>query len=51
MRVSELSEKAKLLIKNTAKKITGAKRREYIAEVTLEFFDGNARKSERELGV
>ena len=50
MQNGELSEKVKLIIKNAAKKMELAKRREYIATVTLEFFDGNARKAEREFG-
>lgn len=50
MQKEELSEKVKLIIKNAAKKMTLAKRREYLAIVTLEFFDGNTRKAEREFG-
>lgn len=50
MQKGELSEKVKLIIKDAAKKMELAKRREYIAKVTLEFFDGNARKAEREFG-
>jgi hypothetical protein len=29
-------------MKLTTKKLTGAKQREYLAEITLELFDGNA---------
>lgn len=37
-------------IKSAAKKLTGAKRRAYQAEITDEFFGGSARKAEREMG-
>jgi len=47
MQKEELSEKVKSIIKNAAKKMTLVKRREYLATVTLEFFDGNTRKAER----
>ena len=50
MQNAELSERVKLIIKDAAKKMALVKRREYIASVTLEFFDGNARKAEREFG-
>ncbi|MBF0103680.1 MAG: hypothetical protein HQK77_22500 [Desulfobacterales bacterium] len=47
MQISELSEGAKSIIKDSVSKMTGSKRREYLAAVTIEFFDGNARKAER----
>ena len=46
----KLAPQIKLFLKNAAKKLTGAKRRAFEAETTLDLFDGNARKAERELG-
>lgn len=46
----KLEAKIKLFLKSAAKKLTGAKRRAFEAETTLDLFDGNARKAERELG-
>ncbi len=43
-------EALKSVIKNATGKLTGAKRREYMAEITNEFLVGNARKAEREFG-
>ena len=37
-------------IKNAAKKLTGANRREFQAQVTLDHLDGNTRNAERQLG-
>jgi DNA-binding protein Fis len=48
--VVNLSEKFKKTLKNPAKKLTGAKRRELEAQTTLDYFQGNARKAEKELG-
>ncbi|GBC59217.1 transposase [Desulfonema ishimotonii] len=48
--MSEISDAMKRVIRNTAKKLKGAQKREFIAEVTLELLDGNARKAEREFG-
>ena len=45
-----MSEDTKSVIKNAANKLSGAKRREFIGEITIEFLDGNARKAEREFG-
>ena len=45
-----LSEKFKKTLKNAAKKLTGAKRREFEAQTTRDYFQGNARKAEKELG-
>ena len=50
MKKIEISEDIKSVIKNAANKLSGAKRREYIGEITIEFLDGNARKAEREFG-
>jgi len=48
--LSDLPETIKTAIKNTANKLSGARRRGFIAEVTLELLAGNARKAEREFG-
>lgn len=40
----------KSIIMSAAKQLTGAKRRAYEAEVTLEWFGGSARKAERDMG-
>ena len=37
-------------MKDAAGKLTGAERREFMARVTSEWFGGNARKAEREMG-
>lgn len=46
----KLSPNIKSRLKSAAKKLTGVKRRAFEAETTLELFEGNARKAERELG-
>ena len=48
--MTEISDAVRKVIRNTAKKLKGAQKREFIAEVTLELLDGNARKAEREFG-
>ncbi|MCI5151388.1 MAG: ISAzo13 family transposase, partial [Candidatus Electrothrix sp. MAN1_4] len=40
----------KQLIKDAARRLTGYKKREYIAQISLDYFEGNARKTEREMG-
>lgn len=45
-----MDEKTKATVKDAAGKLTGRKRREFIARVTSEWFGGNARKAEREMG-
>ena len=40
-------EALKSVIKNAASKLTGASKREYMAEITNEFLEGNARQAER----
>jgi transposase len=50
MKVRELSEEVKEILKNAAHKMTGATRRAYLAEVTVELCDGNARQAERIFG-
>ena len=46
----ELTEKVKKVIKDAAKKLTGYKRRQYVAQTTLDLLDGNARQAERIFG-
>jgi len=43
------SEK-KTLIKEAAKRLTGYKKREYLAKISIDYFQGSARKTEREMG-
>ncbi|MCD4844882.1 MAG: hypothetical protein K8R25_10390, partial [Methanosarcinales archaeon] len=50
MKISEITEDIKSIIKNAANKMSGAKRREYIGKTTIKLLDGNARKAEREFG-
>jgi len=50
MRIGWIPEAFKAIFEETAKKLSGAKRREYIAMVTNELLDGNARKAERVFG-
>ena len=45
-----IDKKTRSVIKDAARKLTGAKRRAFEAKVTMELFDGNARKAEQELG-
>lgn len=48
--VTKLTEVTISAFKLAAKLLTGARRREYIAKITKEFLDGNARKAERVFG-
>jgi hypothetical protein len=50
MDINEISDTFKSIIKNTAKKLNGAAKREYAAEITIELLDGSARKAESKLG-
>lgn len=51
MRVGlELDEKVKSTLKDAAKKLTGPKRRAFMAKATEDYFDGSARKAETYLG-
>jgi len=50
MRNIEIPESFRTVIKSAARKLSGPKRREYIAEITNELLDGNARKAERVFG-
>ena len=45
-----LNKKWQLTLKNAASKLTGAKRRAFMAEVTQDYFDGSPRKAETQLG-
>ncbi len=45
-----MSSKEKQLIKDACKRLTGFKRREYQATIALEYFEGNGRKTERDMG-
>jgi len=46
----KLAPEIKILLKSAATKLTGVKRRTFEAETALTLFEGNARKTERELG-
>jgi hypothetical protein len=48
--MDSFSEKLKKTLKNAAKKLTGAKRRAFEAQTTIDYFQGNTRKAERALG-
>ena len=50
MNINDISETFKSIIKNTAEKLSGFKRRIYIAEITIELLDKSTRKAEREFG-
>lgn len=45
-----LTEQVKATFKDAARKLTGAKKRAFTAQVALDYFDGSARKTERALG-
>jgi len=47
---SQLTESVLVTIKSAAAKLTGIKRREYMAEVALQYCDGSPRKAERWFG-
>jgi hypothetical protein len=48
--MKKLNNELKAIIKDAAGRLTGFKRREYQAKITLDYFGGSARKAERELG-
>lgn len=50
MRAKDISGRIRSIIKSAADKLSGVNKREYIAEVAIEFCDGNARKAERIFG-
>lgn len=45
-----LSDSVKATFKDAARKLTGAKKRAFSAQVALDYFDGSARKTERAMG-
>ena len=45
-----LTEQIKTTFKDAARKLTGEKKRQFTAQVALDYFDGSARKTERALG-
>lgn len=45
-----LTENVKLTVKDAAKKLTGVKRRAFMAKVTQDYFNGSARQAETYLG-
>lgn len=45
-----LTEKVKLTLKDAAKKLTGYKKRDFIAKVTEDYFGGRVRKGETVMG-
>jgi len=45
-----LSEQVKATFKDAARKLTGEKKRAFIAQVALDYYAGSARKTERALG-
>nr|QNO49283.1 hypothetical protein ANJBEOKM_00023 [Methanosarcinales archaeon ANME-2c ERB4] len=50
MDINEISETLKSIIKNTAEKLSGAAKREYVAKITIELLDGSDRKAESKFG-
>ena len=42
--MERLSSKVKEIIADAAQRLTGFKRREYQAKISLEYFDGNTRR-------
>ena len=46
----QLTETVKLTFKDAAKKLTGNRKRDFIAKVTEDYFGGSARKAETVLG-
>ncbi len=50
MDLYEIPDTLKLIIKDTADKLGGAAKREYVAKITIELLDGIARKAESKVG-
>jgi hypothetical protein len=48
--VTELTEKIKSSLKDAAKKLTGFKKRAFMAQVTIDYFNSSPRWAETELG-
>jgi hypothetical protein len=45
-----LDDKIKATLKDAARKLTGHRKRDFIAKVAEDYFDGSARKTETVLG-
>ncbi len=45
-----LTEQIKLTLKDAAKKLTGSKKRAFMAQVTMDYWNSSPRKAETELG-
>nr|QNO49500.1 hypothetical protein FBKNMHLG_00019 [Methanosarcinales archaeon ANME-2c ERB4] len=50
MDLNEIPDTFKSIIKNTAEKLGGAVKREYVAKIAIELLDGSDRKAESKLG-
>nr|QNO46713.1 hypothetical protein EIOBDEGA_00001 [Methanosarcinales archaeon ANME-2c ERB4] len=50
MDINEIPDTLKSIIKDTAEKLSGAAKREYVANITIELLDGSARKAESKVG-
>lgn len=48
--MQELNEQFKGTLKDAARKLTGEKKRVFVAQVCLDYFQGSARRSERQMG-
>jgi hypothetical protein len=48
--MKKIYDETRTRIKEASKRLTGFRRREYQAHITLEYFGGSARKAEREMG-
>jgi len=48
--IKKLDNSTKAIIKDAASRLTGFKRRAYQAKIALDYFGGNSRKTEREIG-
>ncbi|EDN69131.1 transposase [Beggiatoa sp. PS] len=44
------TEKIKNTLKNAAKKLTGVAKRAFVAQVTIDYFEGSSRKAEHQMG-
>jgi len=48
--MKKINEESESLIKDACRRLTGFERRVYQADITLKYFNGSARKAEREMG-
>ncbi|QDZ38748.1 hypothetical protein FRE64_12790 [Euhalothece natronophila Z-M001] len=48
--MQELNEQFKRTLKDAARKLTGEKKRVFVAQVCLDYFQGSARRTERQMG-